>query len=151
MTVSPPPREFCGVSPCGGLEMRPVPGRGGVPGKPGSLRLRRGAKPPFSFSTEKEKAPFDGVKRKDAGGGIPDFVRNARGACYGGLDWWKSVGFCPLNRIWQSKKLGVFPDTLSFSFAAAIWWVSKERCQGLCECQGAAAKQEQGASGTTPN
>ena len=90
-------------------------------GEDRGLRLRRGAKPPFSFSTEKEKAPFDGVKRKRLGGGIPDFVRNARSALYGGLARWCPVGFCPLNRIWQSKKLGVFPDTLSFSFAAAPW------------------------------
>ena len=37
------------------------------------------------LSEEKEKAPFDGVKRKRLGGGIPDFVRNARSACYGGF------------------------------------------------------------------
>ena len=49
MTVSPPPREFCGVSPCGGLEMRPVPGRGGVPGKPG------GFKTPILFFLERKK------------------------------------------------------------------------------------------------
>ena len=35
------------------------------------------------LSVEKEKALFDGVKRKRLGGGIPDFVRNARGALYG--------------------------------------------------------------------
>ena len=49
------------------------------------MRLRRGAKPPFSFSVEKEKALFDGVKRKRLGGGIPGFARNARSACYGGF------------------------------------------------------------------
>ena len=43
------------------------------------------SKPPFSFSVEKEKAPFDGVKRKRLGGGIPDFARNARSAFYGGF------------------------------------------------------------------
>ena len=90
-------------------------------GEDRGLRLRRGAKPPFSFSTEKEKAPFDGVKRKRLGGGIPDFVRNARSACYGGLARWGLEGFCPFNHIWKLRKLGVFPDALSFSFAAASW------------------------------
>ena len=141
--------------PRGGLVVRPVPGRGGVPGKPGGfnppfrrrgklryirdaprerasliplrcpLAHRRGIAIPGPFgsanraasskparffrrwrrfaaflfptkpaslgfcgvplSEEKEKAPFDGVKRKRLGGGIPDFVRNARSACYGGL------------------------------------------------------------------
>ena len=49
------------------------------------------------LSVEKEKAPFDGVKRKRLGGGIPDFVRNARGALYGGFGPVETFGFCSLN------------------------------------------------------
>ena len=37
------------------------------------------------LSVEKENAPFDGVREKGSGGGIPDFVRNARSALYGGF------------------------------------------------------------------
>ena len=39
------------------------------PTKPASLGFCGGP-----LSVEKEKAPFDGVKRKDAGGGISNFV-----------------------------------------------------------------------------
>ena len=97
------------------MERRPS-GRGMVPGKPGGFcedpsrgaevrpfRARGNAvktaasKPPFSFSEEKENAPFDGVREKGSGGGIPDFVRNARGACYGGFGPVETFGFCSLN------------------------------------------------------
>ena len=51
------------------------------PTKPASLGFCGG---PYRLR-RKEKALFDGVKRKRLGGGIPDFVRNARSACYGGF------------------------------------------------------------------
>ena len=45
--------------------MRPVSGRGDGAAKAAGLRLRRGAKPPFSFRLRrKENAPFDGVREK---------------------------------------------------------------------------------------
>ena len=37
------------------------------------------------LSVEKENAPFDGVREKGSGGGIPGFARNARSAFYGGF------------------------------------------------------------------
>ena len=48
------------------------------PSKPASLGFCG-----VPLSEEKENAPFDGVREKGSGGGIPDFARNARGACYG--------------------------------------------------------------------
>ena len=39
----------------------------------------------------------------------------------GVLAWWGLAGLCPFNHIWKLRKLGVFPDALSFSFAAAPW------------------------------
>ena len=37
------------------------------------------------------------LREKSSGGGIPDFVRNARGACYGGFGPVETFGFCSLN------------------------------------------------------
>ena len=45
------------------------------------------------LSVEKENAPFDGVREKGSGGGIPGFARNARGACYEGFGLVVAVGF----------------------------------------------------------
>ena len=45
----------------------------------------------------------------------------------------------------------VVPDGPCFCFAAIFRWASKERCQGLLECRGAAAKEEGGASGRGPD
>ena len=93
-----------------------------MPGKPGGLRLRRGAKPPFSFRLRrKEKALFDGVKRKDAGGGIPGFARNARSACYGGLARQKFVGLDHSTQYGSCKSKGPTRMLFCFSFAAAVW------------------------------
>ena len=94
------------------------------PTKPASLGFCGG---PYRLR-RKEKALFDGVKRKDAGGGIPGFARNARGALYGGFGPMEACGRYPLNHIWSMKKLGAFPDALSFSFCcrtlavAGDWW-----------------------------
>ena len=68
-------------SPAGGVaEVRPFRARGSAGGD------RQLQNPHTLFpGEEKENAPFDGVREKGSGGGIPDFVRNARGACYGGL------------------------------------------------------------------
>ena len=68
------------------------------------------------LSAEKENAPFDGVREKGSGGGIPGFARNARGACYRGFSPALIDGFCPFNHIWQLRKLGSRPDALPFSF-----------------------------------
>ena len=80
------------------------------PAKPASLGFCG-----VPLSEEKEKALFDGVKRKRLGGGIPDFVRNARGACYGGLARWWPVVWTTQPHM-SMKKLGAFPDALCFSF-----------------------------------
>ena len=55
------------------------------PGRGGAGEARRLQNPHSLFPEEKENAPFDGVREKGLGGGIPDFVRNARSACYGGF------------------------------------------------------------------
>ena len=43
----------------------------------------------------------------------------------GVLAWWGLAGLCPFNHIWKLRKLGVFPDAPSFSFAAAPWRLRK--------------------------
>ena len=63
------------------------------PTKPASLGFCGG---PYRLR-RKEKALFDGVREKGSGGGIPDFARNARGACYGGFGPVETFGFCSLN------------------------------------------------------
>ena len=91
--------SFAGV-PRRGAGVRPVPGRGEVRRRP------RASKPPFSFSEEKEKAPFDGVKRKRLGGGIPGFARNARGAFYGGFGLVGTCGPLPIQPHMEVAKAG---------------------------------------------
>ena len=72
------------------------------PTKPASLGFCGG---PYRLR-RKEKALFDGVKRKRLGGGIPDFVRNARGACYGGLARWKLSGFAHSTKYGSCESWG---------------------------------------------
>ena len=55
------------------------------------------------------------LREKGSGGGIPDFVRNARGACYGGLARWWPVVWTTQPHM-SMKKLGAFPDAPPFSF-----------------------------------
>ena len=129
-----PPRGETGV--------RPVPGRGGGAAKAAGLRLRRGAgpfpvrrgcrgspaasKPPFSFRLRrKEKALFDGVKRKDAGGGIPGFARNARSACYGGFGLVAVDGVDHSTEYGSCKSWGRPRMPCSSLFAAALWWLGE--------------------------
>ena len=155
--------------------MRPVPGRGDGAAKAAGLRLRRGAKPPFSFRLRrKEKAPFDGVKRKDAGGGIPGFARNARSACYGGfgpavawalppvsaLDTNESPGrsrmpCCPLLLPHPGScgrpEVWALPDAPPSSFAAAPRQFERACRRSFDTHRTASAKQKQGASGITPS
>ena len=86
------PGGFKTSFPARGYGGAPVPGAGKC-GEDRRLAAPPRAKPPFSFSEEKENAPFDGVREKGSGGGIPGFARNARGACYEGFGLVVAVGF----------------------------------------------------------
>ena len=46
------------------------------------------------------------LREKSSGGGIPDFVRNARGACYGGLARWKLSGFSHSTKYGSCESWG---------------------------------------------
>ena len=87
------------------------------PTKPASLGFCGG---PYRLR-RKEKAPFDGVKRKDAGGGIPGFARNARGACYGGFVLAMVVGSDLSTASDHRKSWGHFRMPSASLFAAALW------------------------------
>ncbi len=112
--------------------MRPVPGAWGGAGEARQLqnlfpsgRGCRGSpaasKPPFSFSVEKEKALFDGVKRKRLGGGIPDFVRNARSALYGGFGLALVVSLDHSTTYGSCESWGPARMPRRSLFAAAPW------------------------------
>ena len=87
------------------------------PTKPASLGFCGG---PYRLR-RKEKALFDGVKRKDAGGGIPGFARNARGACYGGFVLAMVVGSDLSTASDHRKSWGHFRMPSASLFAAAPW------------------------------
>ena len=73
------------------------------------------------LSVEKENAPFDGVREKGSGGGIPDFVRNARGACYGGFGLVVTDGLDHSTVYGGFGSWGKFRMPFCSSFAAAHW------------------------------
>ena len=126
--------------------MRPVRGAGWR-GK------GRGLQNPHSLfpGEEKENAPFDGVREKGSGGGIPDFVRNARSACYVGFGLVETCGLCPFNQIRQLQKLGSRPDALPFSFAAAPRHFERAWHCSFDTHRIASAKKKQGLSGSAPS
>ena len=86
------------------------------PAKPASLGFCGG---PYRLR-RKEKALFDGVKRKDAGGGIPGFARNARSACYGGFVLAMVVGSDLSTASDHRKSWGHFRMLSASLFAAAV-------------------------------
>ena len=55
---------------------------------------------------EKRKRFLMVLREKGSGGGIPDFVRNARGACYGGLARWKLSGFAHSTKYGSCESWG---------------------------------------------
>ena len=125
--------------------MRPVRGAGKCRGSPPA------SKPPFSFSEEKENAPFDGVREKGSGGGIPDFVRNARSAYYGGLAWRKPAGFAHSTKYGSYKSWGPARMHRPPLFTAAPWQFERARRRSFDTHRIASAKKKQGLSGSTPS
>ena len=127
-------------------------GRG--PGKPGSFKtfpVRTGcrgspaaSKPPFSFSEEKENAPFDGVREKGSAAAFRASPGTLAAPFTGVLVWclpegpdhsttygsYESRGWFRMPRpplllphlgSCGSLAWGALPDALSYSFAAAPW------------------------------
>ena len=154
----------CEVSPLAGDGFSPV--RTGCRGSPAA------SKPPFSFSEEKENAPFDGVREKGSGGGIPGFARNARSALYGGFGLVMADGLdhsttydvslagggsgcsallfcCRTLAVWDGLALGTLPDALAVAGAwrrSIITFLS--RGGGSCDCRSAARlRKGKGARG----
>ena len=131
--------------------MRPFRARGSAV-KTAGLRLRRGQNPHSLFpGEEKENAPFDGVREKGSGGGIPDFVRNARSAYYGVLAWRKPAGFAHSTKYGSYKSWGPARMHRPPLFAAAPWQFERARRRSFDTHRIASAKKKQGLSGSTPS
>ena len=126
---------------------------------------------------EKENAPFDGVREKGSGGGIPDFVRNARSAWDRGLAWQSSEVLPSVSALDRNGTPGPARMLCRPLFAAAPWH-SRKRSRPHCQssattglrqqkrsrehpgaplppssrnCRCAAAKEEQGAYLNSPS
>ena len=79
------------------------------------------------LSEEKENAPFDGVREKGSGGGIPDFVRNARSASYGGFGPVEICGLCLLYSLLTPTELRVPPGCPAVLFCCRTLAVTEDR------------------------
>ena len=124
-----------------------------------------GQNPHSLFPEEKENAPFDGVREKGLGGGIPDFVRNAHsaftGVWPGGTRW-----FLPLTRtnvrvppgctavLFRCRTLAVAEASGNVSWQSSVATGLRQQKrsrehpgapqrQATPNCQCAAAKKEQ--------
>ena len=131
--IAPLPRNRLAFSAAGGaspLSSSPQnPLRWAFVGCP--IRLRR-----------KEKAPFDGVREKGSGGGIPDFVRNARSACDGGLARQSSEVLPSVSALDRNGTPGPARMLCRSLFAAAPWH-SRKRSRPHCQSSATTGLRQQ--------
>ena len=105
------------IPPAGGVaEVRPFRARGSAGGD-------RQLQNPHSLfpGEEKENAPFDGVREKGSGGGIPGFARNARSALYGGFGLVMTDGLDHSTTYGSCESWGPARMPRRSLFAAAPW------------------------------
>ena len=108
------------------------------------------SKPPFSFSEEKENAPFDGVREKGSGGGIPDFVRNARSAYYGGFSLAVICGLCLLCLPLTPTELRVPPGYTAVLFSLPHPGIRGSLRKCLCQSPATTGLRQQNRSRVHP-
>ena len=101
------------------------------------------------LSVEKENAPFDGVREKGSGGGIPDFVRNARSALYGGLARQSSEVLPSVSALDRNGTPGPARMLCRPLFAAAPWH-SRKRSRPHCQSSATTGLRQQKRSRERP-